>query len=229
MGCKAQSAANGPCHWQGLQRRRPPKSAPARPRRDREHVLSPAITEEVKYGGLLFSAAHPFCGVFAYARHVSLEFGNGASLPDKYKALEGAGKLRRHIKLTSPRDIANMCASICCWRSRRRRNRETVRRIVQGAARVPAGTSAQQFARMVPCPPRRISAPGRHGPKPSPPTSPHWAPRIVFFAGQTTSQGNFENGFFHRPRQTANLGYRPRAERCLDPGQPGRSRAIFPS
>ncbi|MDR2154366.1 MAG: hypothetical protein LBE78_04990, partial [Burkholderiaceae bacterium] len=24
MGCKAQSAANGPCHWQGLQRRRPP-------------------------------------------------------------------------------------------------------------------------------------------------------------------------------------------------------------
>ncbi|MDR2156091.1 MAG: PDDEXK nuclease domain-containing protein [Burkholderiaceae bacterium] len=39
MGCKAQSAANGLCHWQGLQRRRPPKPAPARPRRDREHVL----------------------------------------------------------------------------------------------------------------------------------------------------------------------------------------------
>jgi len=43
MGCKAQAAANGPCHWQGLQRRRPPKSAPARPRRDRKHVLTSGL------------------------------------------------------------------------------------------------------------------------------------------------------------------------------------------
>jgi hypothetical protein len=69
--------------------------------------LTSAITEEVKYGGLLFSASKPFCGVFAYAKHVSLEFGDGASLPDKFKVLEGAGKLRRHIKLTSPCDIAD--------------------------------------------------------------------------------------------------------------------------
>jgi hypothetical protein len=32
---KAQSAADGPCHWQGLQRR----NAFLSPRRDRKHVL----------------------------------------------------------------------------------------------------------------------------------------------------------------------------------------------
>lgn len=68
--------------------------------------LTSSITEEVKYGGLLFSAGQPFCGVFSYAKHVSLEFGSGASLPDKYKMLEGEGRLRRHIKLSSVQDIS---------------------------------------------------------------------------------------------------------------------------
>ena len=68
--------------------------------------LNSSITEEVKYGGILFSAGQPFCGVFSYAKHVSLEFGAGASLPDKYKVLEGEGKLRRHIKLSSAQDIS---------------------------------------------------------------------------------------------------------------------------
>ena len=69
--------------------------------------LDSSISEEVKYGGLLFSAGTPFCGVFAYAKHVSLEFGAGASLPDPHQVLEGAGKLRRHIKLTALQDIAD--------------------------------------------------------------------------------------------------------------------------
>lgn len=69
--------------------------------------LSPTVSEEVKYGGLLFSANQPFCGVFAYSQHVSLEFGAGASLPDPHNMLEGSGKLRRHIKLTVLQDIAN--------------------------------------------------------------------------------------------------------------------------
>ncbi|MCK6394929.1 DUF1801 domain-containing protein [Zoogloea sp.] len=67
--------------------------------------LAPSISEEVKYGGLLFSAGKPFCGVFSYAKHVSLEFGAGASLPDTFKVLEGEGKFRRHIKLLSVEDI----------------------------------------------------------------------------------------------------------------------------
>jgi hypothetical protein len=68
--------------------------------------LNASISEEVKYGGILFTAGKPFCGVFSYAKHVSLEFGEGASLPDKHKMLEGEGKFRRHIKLESQDDIA---------------------------------------------------------------------------------------------------------------------------
>ncbi|MBP6189626.1 MAG: DUF1801 domain-containing protein [Azonexus sp.] len=68
--------------------------------------LDSSISEEVKYGGLLFSAEEPFCGVFSYAKHVSLEFGAGASLPDKFNLLEGEGKFRRHIKLSSAQDIS---------------------------------------------------------------------------------------------------------------------------
>jgi hypothetical protein len=67
--------------------------------------LVPGVSEEVKYGGLLFSAGKPFCGVFAYAKHVSLEFGDGASLPDEHNVLEGDGKLRRHIKLSTIDDV----------------------------------------------------------------------------------------------------------------------------
>lgn len=63
------------------------------------------VSEEVKYGGILFATGKPFCGIFSYANHVSLEFSAGASLPDKHKVLEGDGKLRRHIKLTTLQDI----------------------------------------------------------------------------------------------------------------------------
>lgn len=75
--------------------------------RVRNLILSvdPKITEEVKYGGLLFSAGPPFCGVFSYTHHVSLEFGRGAELADKHKVLEGEGKLRRHIKLETGQDL----------------------------------------------------------------------------------------------------------------------------
>jgi hypothetical protein len=67
--------------------------------------LDSSISEEVKYGGLLFSTKKSFCGVFSYAKHVSLEFSAGAALPDTFKVLEGEGKFRRHIKLTSTQAI----------------------------------------------------------------------------------------------------------------------------
>lgn len=69
-------------------------------------ALDPSISEEMKYGGVLFSVHEAFCGVFAYTKHVSLEFGAGTSLPDEFGVLEGKGKLRRHIKLVSVDDIA---------------------------------------------------------------------------------------------------------------------------
>jgi hypothetical protein len=68
--------------------------------------LDSSVSEEVKYGGFLFSTDKPFCGVFSYEKHVSLEFGAGASLPDKFNVLEGKGKLRRHIKLLTVQDIS---------------------------------------------------------------------------------------------------------------------------
>lgn len=54
---------------------------------------------------ILFTSGVPFCGVFAYKQHVSVEFGNGAGIVDSLGHLEGSGKGRRHIKLHSARDI----------------------------------------------------------------------------------------------------------------------------
>ncbi|MEY4562612.1 MAG: hypothetical protein RLZZ618_1889 [Pseudomonadota bacterium] len=68
-------------------------------------ALGKDVSEEVKYGGILFSSAAPFGGIFAYAKHVTLEFSAGASLADPHGALEGAGKLRRHIKLVDAQDV----------------------------------------------------------------------------------------------------------------------------
>ncbi|TGG92906.1 DUF1801 domain-containing protein [Natronospirillum operosum] len=63
------------------------------------------VTEEVKYGGFLFSSQRDFAGVFSYTRHVSVELSEGARLDDPHNVLEGGGKHRRHIKLQSLADI----------------------------------------------------------------------------------------------------------------------------
>lgn len=68
---------------------------------------TPQCTERVMYGGILFAAPEQFCGVFAYSAHVSVEFGKGAELDDPHGVLEGKGKFRRHIKLSTPDDIAS--------------------------------------------------------------------------------------------------------------------------
>lgn len=68
-------------------------------------AADPAICEEVKYGGILFSAGSPFCGIFSHPTHVMLEFSRGADLPDPEHRLEGDGKKRRHLKLTTPTDL----------------------------------------------------------------------------------------------------------------------------
>jgi len=68
-------------------------------------AVDPRITEEAKYGGILFAAASPFCGLFSYERHVALEFSRGADLPDVHHVLEGDGKKRRHIKIVDGADL----------------------------------------------------------------------------------------------------------------------------
>lgn len=63
------------------------------------------LSEDVKYGGIVFSSRVSFGGVFAYKDHVSVEFSRGATITDPFGHLEGAGKLRRHLKLVSPADV----------------------------------------------------------------------------------------------------------------------------
>jgi hypothetical protein len=62
-------------------------------------------SEEVKYGGILFSSGVQFCGVFAYKEHVSVEFGSGAKIEDDIGHLEGSGKGRRHLKIKSVAEV----------------------------------------------------------------------------------------------------------------------------
>jgi hypothetical protein len=64
------------------------------------------LSEEVKYGGILFASGTHFGGIFAYKEHVSIEFGQGAAIADSAGLLEGGGKGRRHIKLKSVGDIS---------------------------------------------------------------------------------------------------------------------------
>jgi hypothetical protein len=64
-----------------------------------------ASSEEVKYGGILFTSGVQFCGVFAYKEHASVEFGSGAKINDPFGHLEGSGKGRRHVKLRSVADL----------------------------------------------------------------------------------------------------------------------------
>lgn len=70
-------------------------------------ALDPAIHEEIKYGGILFGVDQHFCGVFSYTQHVSLEFGEGASLPDTHQLLQGSGKFRRHLKFSKVSEFAD--------------------------------------------------------------------------------------------------------------------------
>ena len=69
--------------------------------------LVDTVGEEVKYGGILFAAPEPFCGIFVYKQHVTVEFGHGAEMADPHGLLEGKGKGRRHLKLHTLEDVEN--------------------------------------------------------------------------------------------------------------------------
>ena len=64
-----------------------------------------SVSEEIKYGGLYYSASKPYTGLFVSKNHVSMEFSFGAQFSDPKGLLQGKGKGRRHLKLTSPSDI----------------------------------------------------------------------------------------------------------------------------
>jgi hypothetical protein len=71
------------------------------------HSVAPGVEERVMYGGIVFEAPIMFCGVFAYTRHVSVEFSRGCDLADAYGVLEGKG-VRRHLKLREPSDVEGL-------------------------------------------------------------------------------------------------------------------------
>lgn len=62
-------------------------------------------SEEIKYGGLLYSDKKPYTGLFVSKNHVSMEFSEGAKFTDPKNILEGSGKYRRHLKLKTLNDI----------------------------------------------------------------------------------------------------------------------------
>lgn len=65
----------------------------------------PDTQERMMYGGILFTLAEDFGGIFAYKNHVSFEFSTGYQMEDPHKVLDGKGKFRRHLKIRSLQDI----------------------------------------------------------------------------------------------------------------------------
>lgn len=67
---------------------------------------SQVLSEEIKYGGLVFLKSGSLIGgIFPYKNHISIEFSNGADFSDPQKLLEGKGKRRRHLKIHTRQDI----------------------------------------------------------------------------------------------------------------------------
>lgn len=48
-----------------------------------------------------------FCWIMPATNHVNLGFNYGAELPDPKKLLEGTGKIFRHVKIKSVKDLTN--------------------------------------------------------------------------------------------------------------------------
>lgn len=64
------------------------------------------LVEDIKYGGLVFNMSNTLIGgIFAYKKHLSIEFSDGANFDDPYGLLEGVGKHRRHLKIYRHDDI----------------------------------------------------------------------------------------------------------------------------
>jgi hypothetical protein len=65
----------------------------------------PKVNERIIYGGIMFSLGEDFGGIFVRKNHISFEFSNGYTMDDPKKILEGTGKFRRHLKITSLADV----------------------------------------------------------------------------------------------------------------------------
>jgi len=76
--------------------------------------LAPDANLREMYGGLVIELEKDdpksrVGGIYAYSDYVSLELAKGVSFDDPDDVLEGAGKLRRHVKLRSLSDLETKC------------------------------------------------------------------------------------------------------------------------
>ena len=69
---------------------------------------TPALSEGIKYGGIMFTADQECGGIFPSKNHVSFEFSRGYKMRDPDGLLLGTGKFRRHLKFRSVADIEAM-------------------------------------------------------------------------------------------------------------------------
>ncbi len=74
-------------------------------------------------------ATEHFCYISMHKSHIDLGFNYGSELPDPEGLLQGTGKLFRHLKITTPEDLA----------------RPAVRRLLEAASthRMPSRAQAQ--------------------------------------------------------------------------------------
>lgn len=68
--------------------------------------VAPEAEEMVKWNSPLYAVADEYCvGYRYYSEHVNLILWYGADLEDPEGIIEGTGKRRRHVTLTSPDDV----------------------------------------------------------------------------------------------------------------------------
>ena len=67
--------------------------------------LNNSIVERMMYGGIIFSLNEDFGGTFVSSKHVSFEFSKGYQMDDPKELLEGTGKFRRHLKISTVDEI----------------------------------------------------------------------------------------------------------------------------
>lgn len=73
--------------------------------RDLIREAIPDTTEEFKWSQPVFKKKKDFCYLKVAKNHVTFGFINAQNLKDPDSLLEGTGKIMRHIKLSSTKDI----------------------------------------------------------------------------------------------------------------------------
>ena len=69
------------------------------------HELAPATTEVLTYGILGWKARRIIAVVSPTKKDITLAFSRGAAFEDKYRLLQGVGKVSKNLKFKDARDV----------------------------------------------------------------------------------------------------------------------------